>query len=109
MHGGEVAVAFAVLLGLLVGVVPGFWLGARGYERTKGHPWLVAIVAILAIAGLLMYTLNGPSEELFIRLVMLPLSLLIAIASVAVLIGIPMYASYLLGHRMGRWATSDRK
>lgn len=44
------------------------------------------------------YTVAGGSEHLFPRMVMLPLSLVIAIAVVVVLVGIPMFAGYLFAH-----------
>ena len=108
-HGWELIVLLGILVGLALGVVPGLWVGAHGYDRTKGHPLLAAIVAVFAIGGLLAYTVGGPSDETFTRLVILPLSLLVAIASAAILVGVPMYTSYLLAHRVGRRLTSNRK
>jgi TctA family transporter len=97
-----------VFLGLLLGAVPGFWFGARQQERAKGHWVLGAMVAVFALGGLGMYTFGGPSSELFTRLVTLPLTLVIAVAAAAILIGVPMYAGYVSGHRLGAWVMRDR-
>lgn len=105
MNGGELAALLVAVLGLAIGIVPGLWFGARGQPRTAGHVVLTIIVALFAIGGLGLYTIGGPSEELFTRLVILPLSLPIALLAAAVLVGIPMYASYLLAHRIGFWIT----
>jgi hypothetical protein len=102
-HGsGEVAVILAITLALLIGVLPGVWIGACGYERDRGHPWLAAVVAVVAIAGVSLYTFGGGADELFTRIVILPLTIIIAIASSAVLIGMPMYAGYVVSYRVAR-------
>ena len=85
---------------LIAGAVPGAWAGFRGLERSRGHTWLAAVVGVLAVVAVTFYTVAGASEELFSRVVILPLSLLIAIAGVGVLVGIPMFAGYLLAYRL---------
>ena len=97
--GGELAVFAAAVLSLVAGIIPGAWVGYRGQERSRGHLWLAAIVGLLAVAAVTFYTVTGAPETLFSRVVMLPLTLLIAIAIVAVTVGIPMYAGYLFAYR----------
>ena len=101
-QGVEGAVVVGITGALLLGAVPGIWAGARGYERSRGHPWIAAVVALVAFAGVALYTVGGPSEELFTRLVILPLTIVIAIAASAVLLGAPMYAGYVLAYRVAR-------
>jgi hypothetical protein len=98
--GGEVVVLLGVLLGLALGIVPGIWIGATGRERRKGHAWLAGIVAVIAAAGVSLYTFGDSSEQLFTRVVALPLTILIAFAAAATVAGIPMYASYLFSYRI---------
>lgn len=107
-NAGALAVLISAFAGLLLGTVPGFWFGARRQERAKGHWVLVASVAVIALGGLGMYTFGGPSNELFTRLVTLPLTLVIAVAAAAILVGVPMYAGYVLGHRLGAWVIGNR-
>lgn len=95
-------VVVGITLALLLGVIPGIWAGVRGYERSRGHAWIAAVVAIVALVGLYLYTVGGPSEELFTRLVILPLSLVIAVAVSAVLVGAPMYTGYFVAYRVAR-------
>jgi len=98
---GVELVVFAVAVASIVaGALPGAWVGLRGHERSRGHLCLAAVVGVLAVAAVAFYTIAGASEELFSRVVMLPLSLLIAVAAVGVIVGIPMYASYLFAYRM---------
>lgn len=97
---GELVVLSVAVLSLLAGAVPGAWVGFRGLERSRGHAWLGAMVGIVAVVAVTFYTITGASEELFSRVVMLPLSLLIAVAAAAVLVGIPMYAGYLFAYRV---------
>lgn len=101
-QGAEVAVVVIITFALLLGVIPGIWAGVRGYERSRGHVWLAAIVAAVAVVGLVLYTVGGPSEELFTRLVILPLTIVVAIAASAVLLGAPMYAGYAVAYRVAR-------
>jgi hypothetical protein len=98
--GIELVVLAVAVASMVAGALPGAWVGLRGLERSRGHLWLAAIVGILAIALVAFYTIGGVPEELFSRVVMLPLSLLIAVAAVGVIVGIPMYASYLFAYRM---------
>jgi hypothetical protein len=101
--GGEwVLAVLAGLAGLVAGAICGLWVGARGLERATGHPALGGIIALFAIAGVAMYTFGGRPDELFTRFATLPLTLLIGIGSAAILVGVPMYAGYLLGYRLGR-------
>jgi hypothetical protein len=100
--GAEAVVIVGITLALLLGVIPGLWAGSRGYPISRGKTWIAVVVALVAIAGLVLYTVGGPSEELFTRLVILPLSLVIAVAAAAVLIGVPMYAGYALAFRIGQ-------
>ena len=99
-HGGELALLVWLFVVVVLGLGLGILLGSRGYNRERGHPWLAGIVAILAAFGVAMYTFGGSSKELFSRVITLPLTVLIAIAAAAVLVGIPMYASYLVGYRL---------
>lgn len=98
--GGEMAVLAVPIGSLLAGFVPGAWFGMRGHERSRGHPWLAGIVGILAVVVVTFYTVAGGSEHLFSRVVMLPLSVVIAIAGVVVLVGVPMFAGYLFAYRL---------
>lgn len=100
--GAEVAVVAIITFALLLGVIPGMWAGFRGYERSRGHNWIAVAVAIVALAGLALYTFGGPPGELFTRLVILPLTIVVAIAATAVLLGAPMYVGYVLAYRMAR-------
>lgn len=95
----ELVLLTVAISSMAAGAIPGAWFGFRGQERSRGHLVLAAIIGLLAIAAVAFYTIAGASEELFSRVVMLPLSLLIAIAAVGVIVGIPMYASYLFAHR----------
>jgi hypothetical protein len=88
------------ILSLVAGIVPGIWIGLRRLERSRGHLWFAGIVGLVAVAAVTLYTLTGAAEALFSRVVMLPLTLLIAIAVVGVLVGIPMYAGYLIAYRV---------
>ena len=88
------------IFSLIAGLAPGAWFGYRALERSRGHPWLAGAVGILAVVAVTFYTVAGGSEHLFSRVVMLPLSLIIAIAVVVVLVGIPMFAGYLLAYRL---------
>ena len=96
----ELMVLAVALASIVAGAIPGIWFGSRGQERSRGHLWLAAIVGIVATVAVWLYTIGGAAEELFARVVMLPLTLLIAIAAVGVIVGIPMYASYLFAHRV---------
>lgn len=101
-YGAEGIIAVGITFALLLGAIPGVWAGARGYERERGNAWIAAVVAIVALAGLALYTFGGPPEELFTRLVILPFTLVAAIAASAVLLGAPMYAGYVLAYRVSR-------
>ena len=107
-YGAEGIIAVGITFALLLGAIPGAWAGARGYERNRGHAWIAAVVAIVALAGLALYTFGGPPEELFTRLVILPLTLVAAIAASAVLLGAPMYAGYVLAYRVSRSLAGKR-
>ena len=96
----ELAVLAVPILSILAGSVPGAWFAWRGHERSRGHPWLAGIVGVLAVVVVTVYTVGGGSEQLFSRVVMLPLSLIIAIAAVVVLVGVPMFAGYLFAYRL---------
>ena len=100
MIGGELAVFAAASVSLAIGAIPGAWVGYRGHERSRGHLWLGAIVGLVAVAAVTFYTVAGTSEALFSRVVMLPLTLIIAIAIAGVTVGIPMYAGYLFAYRL---------
>ena len=97
---GEIAVLAVAVASLIIGAIPGVWVGLRGQERARGHPWLAAIVGLVATVAVTFYTVAGATEEMFSRVVMLPLTLLIAIVAVGVVVGIPMYASYLFAYRV---------
>jgi hypothetical protein len=97
---GELAVLSVAVLSLIAGAIPGAWVAFRRLERSRGHLLLAGVVGILAVAAVTFYTVAGASEELFSRVVMLPLTLLIAVAVVGVLVGIPMYAAYLFAYRL---------
>lgn len=107
-HGGGIEILFVAVAGLIVGAAPGIWFGSRGQELSRGNPWLAGVVGIQAIVGVTMYTIGGGSGELFSRVVMLPFTLLIAIAGVALLIGFPMYAAYVLAHRLSTHLSNKR-
>jgi hypothetical protein len=98
-QGAEGIVLVLVFAGLLAGIVPGLWVGAAGKERNRGHPFLLALVGLGALAVTALYTVGGPPDQLFSRVVMLPLVLPIALVAVAVVMGIPMYATYLMAFR----------
>lgn len=101
--GEVIVVILAATAGLLAGGMTGLWVGARGHELASGRPVLIAIVGVFAVAGLVMYTVGGGgSSDLFTRFATLPLTLLIAIGSAAILVGAPMYAGYMLGYKVGR-------
>ena len=100
--GEVIVVILAATAGLLAGGMTGLWVGASGLELASGRPVLIAVVGVFAVAGLVLYTVGGGSTDLFTRFATLPLTLLIAIASAAVLVGAPMYAGYLLGYKVGR-------
>ena len=100
----EVAVVLAITLALVLGAIPGAWAGWRGHERGSGRNWIIAVVALVALVGLFLYTIAGPSDQLFTRLVILPLSLVIAVAASAVLVGAPMYAGFVLAFRVAQSA-----
>lgn len=100
--GAQAIIAVGITFALLLGAIPGIWAGFRGYERSRGNAWIAAVVAFVALAGLALYTFGGPSEELFTRLVILPFTLVVAVAASAVLLGAPMYAGYVLAYRAAR-------
>ena len=100
LAGGELALLSVAVLSLIAGAVPGAWIAFRRLERSRGHLWLAGMVGIVAVAAVTFYTVAGAPEELFSRVVMLPLTLLIAIAGVGVLVGIPMFAAYLFAYRL---------
>ena len=87
-------------LAAIVGAIPGAWLALRRQERARGHIWLAGIVAILAIVAVTFSTVAGAKEEMFSRVVMLPLTLIIAIGGVALLVGVPMFVGYLVAYRI---------
>ena len=99
-YGAELVVFAIAASSLILGAIPGAWVGFQGQERSRGHLWLAAMVGLVAVAAVTFYTLTGSREELFSRVVMLPLTLLIAIAAVGVIVGIPMYAGYLIAYRL---------
>ena len=96
----DLVVLAVAVASFIVGAIPGVWVGLRGQDRTRGHPWLGAIVGLAATVAVTFYTVAGAREEMFSRVVMLPLTLLIAIVAVGVIVGIPMYASYLFAYRL---------
>jgi hypothetical protein len=96
----ELVVLSAAISSLVAGAIPGAWIGLRGQHRSRGHLWLAAIIGVVAVVAVAFYTIAGAPEQLFPRVVMLPLTLLIAIAVVGVLVGIPMYAGYLIAYRV---------
>jgi hypothetical protein len=98
--GGELGVAIGAALSLVAGAIPGAWVGLRRLERSRGHLWLAAIVGLVSVAAVTFYTVAGAADNLFSRVVMLPLTLIIAIAIVGVTVGIPMYAGYLFAYRL---------
>src|SRR5688572_31574762 len=100
MAGAELIVLSVATLSLVAGVIPGAWVGYRRLERSRGHLWLAAIVGLVAVAAVTFYTVAGAADGLFSRVVMLPLTLLIAIAIAGVTVGIPMYAGYLFAYRL---------
>ena len=100
LAGGELAVLSVAAFSLIAGAVPGAWVAFRRLERSRGHLWLAGIVGIVAVAAVTFYTVTGAPEGLFSRVVMLPLTLLIAVAGVGVLVGIPMFAAYLFAYRL---------
>ena len=106
--GRELAILSIPVLAVIVGALPGAWFGFRRHERARGHLWLAAIIGILGIAAVTFYTVGGATEELFSRVVMLPLTLLLAIGAVAVLIGIPMYAGYLVAYRIASYLSGGK-
>ena len=96
----ELALLGVPALAPMVGAIPGAWLGFRRQERARGHILLAAIVALLAIVAVTFYTVAGAKEEMFSRVIMLPLTLLIAIGGAALIVGIPMYMGYLVAYRI---------
>jgi hypothetical protein len=96
----ELVVLAAAISSLVAGAIPGTWIGLRGRERSRGHLWLAVILGVVAVVAVGFYTIAGAPEQLFSRVVMLPLTLLIAIAVAGVLVGIPMYTGYLIAYRL---------
>ena len=103
----ELVVLGIPVMAAIVGAIPGAWLGFRRQERARGHVLLAGIVAILAIVAVTFYTVAGAKEEMFSRVIMLPLTLLIAIGGAALIVGVPMFVGYLVAYRITTYLSGN--